>query len=144
MQLVPDSHPQPPSWCSCSRRSDCVFTDMLATQMSAKFTCHMNYCGREEKATREAELLPQGRCWAWVSTDQGRILTGEEMRVSLMPRRFWKNGSWDAQVQPGAHKSILSQMFTARELISGKYPSLYFYFGPCEVLWISMQNAELI
>lgn len=57
---------------------------------------------------------------------------------------FWKNGSWAAQVQPGAHKSILSQMLSARQCISGKYHSPYFYFGPCEVLWMSMQNAELI
>lgn len=68
----------------------------------------------------------------------------KEIRVSLMPWRFWKNGPWAAQVQPGAHKSILSQMLTARQCISGKYHSPYFYFGPCEVLWMSMQNAELI
>lgn len=38
----------------------------------------------------------------------------------------------------------LSQMLTARECISRKYLSPYFYFGPCEVVWMSMQNAELI
>lgn len=103
--------------------------------MSAEFTCHMNYCGGEEKATREAELFPQGRCWAWVSTEQG---WGNESLPDTM--QILKK---TAQVQPSAHKSILSQMLTAWGFISGKYPSPYFYFGSCEVLWMSMQNAEL-
>lgn len=130
MKLVPDSHLQLPlvqlpweEWLRFCRQAGYPNVSQVYLPQELLW--------RGGESQRGRAIAP-GKILCLGQHTPGQILTGKEIGVFLMPWRFWKNGSWAAQVQPAAHKSILSQMLTARECISGKYLSPYFYFWP---LW---------
>lgn len=123
MQLVPDSHLQPPPG-----RKD-LFSQkrwlpggrpvLLATWASVDGT------------DKHSSWL-RGAAQPRLSQNRAGTQSGEETRISLQPWRLWSNGwvSICICIQPGVHKSTLSQKFTATGCISGKYTSFYFVLTP--------------